>query len=472
MPFRENYNGCKTYGCPNCGNPEQSLYSRSDRLGYDAWYCSECGAYPPVLLNQPILALAEQIRTRQCDNFLFRHCACRQPTFQRYGFTASGSQRVQCTQCHQVVTLLNARKLANRLQPIMDALTHRVRPGAIQKACHLSGKEFATRLPLLAQLLTQVSRGWEKEIDFALIQTRTTRQVCRSGLQHGNNKQYETRLWTLSSADSQSGYLLLFNDNALYDDVSLTSAVLAQSLYHLDHVEPDLDSNIDVLNKAEHTYSKILARSQFDKLAYSLQRHAKSKEAQLLRPVYAAHAHFQNLYRMTHCVPPSAIILEHESFLRGASITAFSHEIGKGQTDLYYCHLTQKIDTLMPPVISKNMSWWNEKWYRLSIENKHGNWQAGIGVLTNEHSKIRQILPSHPDWNQYFWHGFNHWLTPEYARRISLKRLHQWQAVYRYLYNLVFTDRLNIKATHGIEPTQISTIVDFINQEKLNSRKL
>ncbi|NAW86639.1 hypothetical protein [Photobacterium halotolerans] len=423
-------------------------------------------------MNQPIITLAEQIRTRQCDHSLFRNCACRQPTFQRYGFTASGSQRVQCTQCHQVVTLPNARKLADMLQPMMDALIHQIRPETIQKTCNLNGKAFANRLALLAQLLTQANRSWEKRIHFAFIQTRTTRQVCRSGLQHGNNQHYETHLWTLSSADSESGYLLLFNDNALYPDASLASAVLEQSRYHLDHVEPGLDSDTDVLTKAENTYSKILARSQFDKLAYSLQRHAKSKEAQILRPVYAAHAHFQNLYRMTTGVPPSAIILEHESFLRGASITAFSREIGKGQTDLYYCHLTEQNGSTMPPAMSKNMSWWNEKWYRLSIENVYGCWQAGIGVLTNEHHKISQMLPSRPDWNQYFWHGFNHWLTPEYARRISLKRLHQWQAIYRYLHNLVLTDRLNMKATYGVEPTQISAIVDFMNHEKLNSHNL
>ncbi|QUJ70432.1 hypothetical protein KDD30_20250 (plasmid) [Photobacterium sp. GJ3] len=472
MPFREDYNGCKTYGCPNCGNPEPSLYSRSDRLGYDAWYCSACGAYPPVLLNQPIIALAEQIRSRQCDHSLFRSCACRQPTFQRYGFTASGSQRVQCTQCRQVLTLPNARKLADLLQPLMDALIHQVRPEALQKTCNLSGKAFAKRLSLLARLLAQVSRSWEKRYKFALIQTRTTRQVCRSGFQHDNSQQCETHLWTLSSADSQSGYLLLFNDNALYKDTLLAPSVLAQSLYHLDHVEPVLEHFIDVLSKAENTYSKILARSQFDKLAYSLQRHAKSKEAQILRPVYAAHAHFQNLYMMTHSVPPSAIALEHESFLRGASITAFSHEIQKGQTDLYYYHLTENNGRTLSPSISKNMSWWNEKWYRLPIENLYGRWQSGIGVLTNEQNKIHQIFPSHPDWNQYFWHGFNQWLTPQYARRISLNRLHQWQTIYQYFYNIVFTDRINIETMYNVQPIKIITIVDFINQDKFDSRHL
>lgn len=51
MTFRQEYNGCKSFGCTNCGVPDLSLYSRSNRLGYDAWHCPECGAYPPVLIN-------------------------------------------------------------------------------------------------------------------------------------------------------------------------------------------------------------------------------------------------------------------------------------------------------------------------------------------------------------------------------------------------------------------------------------
>ncbi|KJY82788.1 hypothetical protein TW81_11270 [Vibrio galatheae] len=471
MRFREDYNGCKTYGCPNCGNPKPSLYSRSNRLGYDAWYCSECGAYPPVLLNTPIIALAKQISRRQCDISLFHGCSCQKPQYQRYGFTAQGSQRVQCTQCKRVITQPNAKKLANILQPIMDALINQVRPEAIQKACNLSGKELAKHLELLAHLLTQVSLNWEKKANFPFIQTRTTKQVCRSGLQHNNHQQYETHLWTLSSVDSQSGYMVLFNDNALYDDTLLTPSVLEESLYHLDHVEPLLESDIEVLNKAEITYSKILARSQFDKLAYSLQCHAKSKEAQILRPVYAAHAHFQNLYMKTNKMPPSAIILEHESFLRGASITAFSNEVRNGHTDLYYCHLTDNTDSTKSKTISRNMSWWNEKWYSLAIENLHGSWQAGIGVLTNDTNKISQILPSNPDWNQHFWNSFNLWLSPQYARRISLKRLHQWQYIYRYLYNVVFTSRLNSTIVNNVEPTEIGSIVTAMNQENISGYK-
>lgn len=43
MTFRQEYNGCKSFGCPNCGVPDLSLYSRSNRLGYDSWHCLSVG---------------------------------------------------------------------------------------------------------------------------------------------------------------------------------------------------------------------------------------------------------------------------------------------------------------------------------------------------------------------------------------------------------------------------------------------
>ena len=105
------------------------------------------------------------------------------------------------------------------------------------------------------------------------------------------------------------------------------------------------------------------------------------------------------------------------------------------------------------------MSWWNEKWYRLFIDYAQSHWHVGVGVLTNKQFKVEQLFPAHPNWNQIYWDDFNGWLRPEYARRISLKRLHQWQDIYRYLYNFVFTDRLNIEQKHNVIPAKINSVV-------------
>ena len=466
MPFRVEYNGCKTYGCPNCGQQDLSIYSRSNRLGYDAWHCPECGAFPPVLSNQPIIELAQQIKREQFDLAIFDSCDCLQPQLHRYGFTASGSQRVKCAQCQQVVTLPNVEKLSKQLQPIMDALIKGVTPDNLQKVCKLSNKAFSQRITMLANLLTYASRQWEANFSLPLIQTRTCVQTCRSGFQHHQSQQRETYLWTVSSADARSGYMLLINDNALSSQSSLLSEALPSGIYKLDAVEQKVEDDEDVLSKAEKTYSKIMARSQFDMLAYAEHRHALSKEALIFRPVYAAHAHFQNLRQKVISFPPQAIVLEHESFLRGAAITAFCEEVSRDQTALFYCHVQKQMPNSKSTAMTKTMSWWNEKWYRLFIDYAQSYWHVGIGVLTNKQFRVEQLFPSHPNWNQYFWHEFNGWLSPEYARRISLKRLHQWQDIYRYFFNLVFDDRLEVGNKLGVMPAEISSVVESLCRQK------
>ncbi len=90
-------------------------------------------------------------------------------------------------------------------------------------------------------------------------------------------------------------------------------------------------------------------------------------------------------------------------------------------------------------------------------------------MLTNESFNIQQLFPSRPDWNQRFWDEFNGWLTPEYSRRISLQRLRQWQDIYRYLYNVVFTDRMNIKKRIKLEPENMSSVIHYLQNELLSS---
>jgi len=462
MPFREEYNGCKTYGCPNCGQHDLNIYSRSNRLGYDAWHCPECGAFPPVLLNQPIIALANQIKSEQFDLEFLDSCGCQQPQLHRYGYTASGSQRVKCTQCQRVITQPNVEKLTKQLQPIMDALIRGVSPENLQRECKLSNKLFSQHISNLAQLLTYSGRQWEANVCFPLIQTRTCVQTCRSGFQHLDNYQRDTHLWTISSVDAQSGYVLLINDNALFNRFSSQLEELQLGLYKLDTREISVEGDEDVLSKAEKTYSKILARSQFDMLAYTEHCHALSKEALILRPVYAAHAHFQNLRHKTINFPPQAIALEHESFLRGAAITAFCEEVSSDQTALFYCHVQKHAPNSKSAAMAKTMSWWNERWHRLFIEHSQHNWHVGVGVLTNKQFNVEQLIPTNPNWNQSFWDEFNLWLSPEYARRISLKRLHQWQDIYRYFYNFVFTDRLGIEQRRGVVPSKISSVVQHL----------
>lgn len=464
MAFREEYNCCKTYGCPNCGKPDLALYSRSNRLGYEAWHCDQCGAYPPVLLNQPILALAQQLQSHLNHNSVFPQCGCANPKRRRFGFTRQGSQRIKCACCGVVSTLPNVPKLTSKLQPMLNALINGVAPSELQKACGLPNKAFAQNMALMCELLNQASRMWEPHLSIVGVQTQTTLHACRSGFIHQNHKQSATHLWTVSSADAQSGYILLLNDNGLFDTGCLNPHTLEKSRYQLDEREIQQD-NQDVLLNAESTYNKILARSQFDQIAYSTQTHAQCKDAAILRPVYAAHAHFQNLKALLSHSQPHYILLEHESFLRGAAITAFDHAVRKGELDLYYHHLARISDKTEFDASTRVMSWWNEKWHRIQISNESGHWQIGVCGLTANKRNLTSLYPSHPNWNGEFWRGFNDWMGEKYPQRISLQRFKQWQAIYRFLFNVIFDDRANV-SQDGLNPSSIEQLLNALISQR------
>ncbi|MCV5888395.1 hypothetical protein OFN71_34820, partial [Escherichia coli] len=81
---------------------------------------------------------------------------------------------------------------------------------------------------------------------------------------------------------------------------------------------------------------------------------------------------------------PKRFVLEHESFLRGAAITAFTSAIKRGTTQLYYCHIGQSEENLSLNHAKQKMSWWDETWRRGNIQNQYGSWQVGMGWLTQK----------------------------------------------------------------------------------------
>ena len=204
MTFRQEYNGCKSFGCANCGVPDLSLYSRSNRLGYDAWHCSECGAYPPVLVNEPILALANQLEQHTFKLDLLPQCHCSKASWQRFGRTTSGTERVQCRQCKKTATLINSSKASSNLQPMLDALISGVPPQELQQALGLNHRAFSLRMEQLVELLNTFSRLFEAQLDFSILQTRSFLQVARSGFRHDSRSQSSAHIWTLSTADAKT----------------------------------------------------------------------------------------------------------------------------------------------------------------------------------------------------------------------------------------------------------------------------
>lgn len=460
--FRTEYNGCKTFGCDNLGNPDLNLYTPSTRLGYPAYYCPKCGAYPPKLLNQPICALTRYIHQQRstATSTFTPQCRCSdqsqsqsrtqdQPRikaqWKRYDKTRIGTQRLKCSQCHTVTSLTNPNKLASSLQPLLDLLLSGCPANELLPRSGWNNKLFYQRLNTLSQLLEAAShiyeQHWLARQNSLTLHTHSHIVRCRSGLTR--TKYHGLDCWMLTTNDSQTGYQFLISDNLL----PYTSSNDHNGEYTLDEVEQPIAPSLDVLTTAKHTYQKIMSRQQFDKLAYCTKEHAKSNEGTLLRPVYAAHAHMQNLRLRLPDSIDIDLVLEHESFIRGAAITAFSKQVKQNHTDgkvnLYYLHAFRCNEPPSSPPATpsskRTLSWWHEKWYQFPHRYQNENWLLGLGVLTQtssaERSTLQNTVPTRPDWHTHFWHHFDAWLPSSHRQRISHTQLLQWISIFRYLYN-------------------------------------
>ncbi|MDW3171246.1 hypothetical protein R8N48_30330, partial [Vibrio sp. Y184] len=179
-------------------------------------------------------------------------------------------------------------KESHTLQPLLDALLAEVSPKDLQYKLGLNHRRFSQSLERLASMLDTFSRLYERHLSFSNIQTRSFVQVARSGFRHHGREQRAAHIWTLCSADAQTGYLLLLSDNAWFPQTEMSEHVIPQPLwepsrYQLTQQE-EMPNESDVFLQAQRTYDKILSRSQFDQLAYCDGSHAKSKEVLLTRP--------------------------------------------------------------------------------------------------------------------------------------------------------------------------------------------
>lgn len=476
LGFRNEYNCCKSFGCENSGNGDLSLYEESQRLGYPAYYCPKCGAYPPVLQNPPILALAHQIqsKTLSIEQRLLPTCHCvdSKPRWQRFGTTQSATQKLKCTGCGAFSSLPNSVKMAKSLQPILSALVEGVSPEALLQHLSLNRKLYYERLGKLADLLRFVSDIREKHYlktkQTLCLQTQSRTLQCRSG--KGRSAFSATKVWTLSSCESESGYMLMTSDNML---LNVTEMGGVPGLYSPGEPENPVAENQDVFAVANATYDRIFARPQFDELVYCEGKHAQSTEGLLYRPVYASHAHFQNL-KLKIEGKPFALVLEHESFIRGAAITAFSELVKTGEAKLYFCHTAmasggQVKRANVDQCEIKILNWWSEKWYRLPVSNQHGNWFVGMALLTDRGGDSPVILldqlGARPDWNKHFWQAFEQWLPENQRKKMSHQMLVQWIEIYRYLYNYIFVER---GYCTSINPAEVCDIVREINVSVFN----
>ncbi|RTZ17439.1 hypothetical protein EJ063_01260 [Vibrio aquaticus] len=451
------FNGCKSFGCPNLANPDLSLYRKTDQLGFDSYQCPECGAFTPVLDDSAINQFIEHaIRTQ--TPLALPHCIkCNQRTpSRRFGRTKAGTSRCQCEGCGSVYSLLNEGKLSEQLQPLLDLIIDSKSVEAVHRQAGLNSKIFYQRLSKLEALIRLANRlllqTYFNSQPKLSLQSYSSRLDVRSGKQKAC-----LTTWQLHTVDAEFGFKILVTDNLLQGHAETSSP------YVLDYIEPQFPGS-DMFEHVQWTYDKIFARNKFDNLGYTLQRQAHSNEGTLVRPVIAAHTHFQLLNDLLPTSKPTDLLLEHESFIRGSSIFAFSEPVKQGQTNLYYLYQSKAQEPAYPE--QKKIGWWNETWVKFpSIGVKQ---ELDVVLCSLTKGGLQCVDKLTQDWASDYQEYLETKLPNKYRQTLSHKICQQWLGISQYLYNTHHGGKrgalLKSSLNGDFNFRSIGNIVDLINQ--------
>ncbi|WP_454440696.1 hypothetical protein [Vibrio bathopelagicus] len=453
--MRTQFNCCKSYGCKNLANPDLSLYQRSVQLGFESYKCPLCGAFTPILENEPILLLSKQVEDDQLrlPNVECPSCQTHTRTH-AYGYTKIGTPRIKCQQCASVFGLLNPHKTSATLQPLLDLLIEGVLPQELLQKSQLNNKLFYARLKKLGLLLRQINQlliqqylsDTEGGVAFY---TASASSLSRSG------KGGSLKCWNLSTTESRYGFHILNTDN-LYINNDQSSQI---GRYYLDTVETTAECLDDPFKTVQSTYDRIFARSKFDELGYAHQTQCQSNEGSILRPVYATHAHWISLSKMLPKYHSFDFFLEHESFIRGSAITNLTPEICTGRFNLYYLY-AKKTTNISPSIQHKNIGWWGETWSTLTKQYPSGCWNITFCALTA--NKQPNLEFNGTEWHQDYQRLLNQWLPNRYQKILSHHMSKHWREVFTYLYNFTYCSN---RSSHfpDFDFTSIDDIVTLLN---------
>lgn len=345
---------------------------------------------------------------------------------------------------------------------MLDAITNGKTPSLLHHHLGLNSKVFYARLTQLSQLLEHVTQLLVTDIvqteNPLILHTKTNTVMLRSG----SARQSGLKCWGLSTVDCKLGFQILNSDNLLLDNSH------SKDLYQLNNVEPKHKENHSSFSSVEMTYKKIFSRHKFDDIAYAYQSETKTKEGVILRPVYVAHAHYLLLNTLISENKKFQLLLEHESFLRGSSITNFEKRVKQNQCNLYYLYASPSTPDYSNQINRKNIGWWNETWEKFTQQCQNKHWDITLCNLTNgPHPNLNSI---HLDWHADFEQHFTQWLPISKQRMLSHKVYMQWHHIFTYIYNVMYCDkRKNALLKLNIDFKSIESLVGFVNYKHVSS---
>ena len=358
VTFRKNFNCCKTVCCKNFGvvDSEDYIY-KSERLGYRSTECKACGSNPPWIKNSLVnKVLKEKLEFQfgrkltgcpKCHNFFF---ITERTDAKRHGFTPAGSQRKKCSQCNSIFTLQNFKNI-DALKSVLAAVITKKEVRSLLKSTGLSARLYYFYLNKLALIFSNFSRLNEETV----MKRKRLAMYTQGRVLH---LEHRRGLYTLITAEVESGYILLQTNNLTKQNIS--------DRYSYDERDNTIISTSDsnnIENALIDRYQQNMKRKHFEQLLVGELK--PISRCHLIYPDKLTYIHFQLLNVFVEKVDKYAHYIEHESCLRAAALMAAYPEIKKGRAGVYFFLPFSNADDSLQ---GKEVGWWKDRWF----SNKFG----------------------------------------------------------------------------------------------------
>ncbi|WP_158162386.1 lactate dehydrogenase [Grimontia hollisae] len=370
-------NFCKTLACRNFGLSDEKYYLlQNTDPSRPGLVCRECGAFPPLLNNQGVIEELNRLKKQEAGNL----AACFTEGCEAYGkpvlthrehyhaFGYSGDrQRYRCKHCQ--ATFVDKWSNTNQKLSIQQRLLGLLFTGhPVREICrklHINPKTFYDHLEQIAARC----RNKLASVDARFMQLAKQHPLAcaLTPLQPNSNNGV---LW-LTTGDANHGYVLLQNINYSSqedkpkDPVDMctdNSRLVPDSFVHI--LESHEPNHTDLLSQINAKYKEVLSRANVEDL-YTRPIHIDyPSKGCLIRPQYAAYAHYLRLQELTDDWENLTIYLPQETLLRSAIISVFKERLRNKQ-----CHPVYVVQT--PQWKKRNtienidimlLSWWRDRW--------------------------------------------------------------------------------------------------------------
>ena len=371
VTFRKDFNCCKTVACKNFGVVGCADYIyKSERLGYCSTECKACGSNPPWIKNSLVSkVLKEKLEFQfarkltgcpKCNNYFF---ISERTDAKRHGFTSAGTQRKRCSRCNAIFTLPNFKNI-DALKSVLAAVIANREIRESIKSTGLSARLYYFYLNKLALIFSNFSRLNEERV----MKRKQLAMHTEGRLLHLDHRR---GLYTLITAEVESGYILLQTDNLSKENIS--------DYHTYDESDNTLISTVDsanIENALVNRYQQNMMRKHFERLLVGELK--PISRCHLIYPDKLAYVHFQMLNVFVEKTEKYAHYIEHESCLRAAALMAAYPEIKKGSAGVYFF---LPFPNNGEPLQGKEIGWWKDKWF----SNKFG---AYCPIVSQTEDKI------------------------------------------------------------------------------------